>query len=73
MTKILDEVLSANAKYAGNFGDQGNLPLPKLKQARTPFRVHCSQGPRVARSRPLYSALCDERASPLEGAKTGSA
>ena len=60
MTKILDEVLSANAKYAGNFGDKGNLPLPKLKQARTPFRVHCSQGPRVARMSSLLfrSLLC---------------
>jgi carbonic anhydrase len=28
VTKILDEVLSANAKYAENFGDKGNLPLP---------------------------------------------
>ena len=28
MTKILDEVLAANAKYAENFGDRGNLPLP---------------------------------------------
>src|SRR6476646_11711751 len=28
MAKILDEVLSANAKYAENFGDKGNLPLP---------------------------------------------
>ena len=28
MTKILDEVLAANAKYAENFGDKGNLPLP---------------------------------------------
>src|SRR5438270_7771080 len=28
MTKILDEVLAANAKYAGNFGNKGNLPLP---------------------------------------------
>ena len=28
MTKILDEVLAANAKYAENFGDNGNLPLP---------------------------------------------
>jgi carbonic anhydrase len=28
MTKILDEVLAANAKYAGNFGDKGNQPLP---------------------------------------------
>src|ERR1700680_820878 len=27
MTKILDEVLAANAKYAENFGDKGNLPL----------------------------------------------
>jgi carbonic anhydrase len=28
MAKILDEVLSANAKYAENFEDKGNLPLP---------------------------------------------
>jgi hypothetical protein len=28
MTKILDEVLAANAKYAEDFGDKGNLPLP---------------------------------------------
>jgi carbonic anhydrase len=28
MTKILDEVLTANAKYAENFGDKRNLPLP---------------------------------------------
>src|SRR6202023_3565800 len=28
MTKILDEVLVANAKYAENFGDKDNLPLP---------------------------------------------
>jgi hypothetical protein len=30
MTKILDEVLAANAKYAENFGDKGNLPLPPV-------------------------------------------
>jgi carbonic anhydrase len=28
MSSILDEVLAANAKYAENFGDRGNLPLP---------------------------------------------
>jgi hypothetical protein len=28
MTKILAEVLAANAKYAENFGNKGNLPLP---------------------------------------------
>jgi hypothetical protein len=28
VTKILDEVLAANVKYAENFGDKGNLPLP---------------------------------------------
>src|SRR5712691_11324799 len=28
MTMILDEVLAANAKYAENFGDKGDLPLP---------------------------------------------
>jgi carbonic anhydrase len=28
MTKILDEVLAANAKYAEGFGDRGNLALP---------------------------------------------
>lgn len=28
MTKILDEVLEANQKYAENFGDKGDLPMP---------------------------------------------
>jgi carbonic anhydrase len=28
MSKILDEVLAANAKYGENFGDKKNLPLP---------------------------------------------
>lgn len=28
MSKILDEVLAANAKYTSAFGDKGNLPLP---------------------------------------------
>jgi carbonic anhydrase len=28
MTKILNEVLAANTKYATNFGDKGKLPLP---------------------------------------------
>jgi hypothetical protein len=28
MSKILDEVLAANAKSAENFGDKGSLPLP---------------------------------------------
>src|SRR6201984_1879592 len=28
MTKIQDEVLAANTKYAANFGDKGKLPLP---------------------------------------------
>jgi carbonic anhydrase len=28
MTKIADEVLAANAKYAESFGDKANLPLP---------------------------------------------
>ena len=32
MSKILDEVLAANAKYAANFGDKGNLPLPPGRQ-----------------------------------------
>src|SRR6201997_1074918 len=31
MTKILDEVLAANAKYAENFGNKGNLPLPPAR------------------------------------------
>jgi hypothetical protein len=34
MTKILDEVLAANVKYAENFGDKGKLPLP----SEPPFR-----------------------------------
>src|SRR5260370_28791592 len=28
MSKIVDEVLAANAKYAENCGDKGNRPLP---------------------------------------------
>jgi hypothetical protein len=32
MTKILDEVLAANTKYAENFGDKGNLPLPPSRR-----------------------------------------
>jgi carbonic anhydrase len=28
VTKILDEVLAANTKYAESFGDKGNMPLP---------------------------------------------
>jgi carbonic anhydrase len=32
MSRILDEVLAANAKYAENFGDRGNLPLPPGRQ-----------------------------------------
>jgi carbonic anhydrase len=28
MTKILDEVLAANAEYAANFGDKGRLAMP---------------------------------------------
>ena len=28
MSKILDEVLTANSKYVSSFGDKGNLPLP---------------------------------------------
>src|ERR1700759_5000785 len=31
MAKIQDEVLAANAKYAENFGDKGNLPLPPAR------------------------------------------
>lgn len=28
MSKVLDEVLSANNSYAANFGDKANLPMP---------------------------------------------
>ena len=35
VTKILDEVLAANAKYAENFGDKGNLPLPPSRHLRS--------------------------------------
>ncbi|MEZ5540574.1 MAG: carbonic anhydrase [Pseudomonadota bacterium] len=28
MSKVVDEVLSANAGYAANFGDKGRLPMP---------------------------------------------
>ena len=32
MTKILNEVLAANTKYAASFGDKGQLPLPPGRQ-----------------------------------------
>src|SRR5262245_41194260 len=32
MTKILEEVLAANEKYAENFGDKGDLPLPQRRR-----------------------------------------
>ncbi len=32
MSKILEEVLAANAVYAENFGDKGKLPLPPARQ-----------------------------------------
>jgi carbonic anhydrase len=32
MTKILNEVLAANTKYATSFGDKGKLPLPPGRQ-----------------------------------------
>jgi carbonic anhydrase len=28
MSKVLDEVLEANLRYAASFGDKGNLPMP---------------------------------------------
>lgn len=28
MSKIVDEVMAANAEYASNFGDKGKLPMP---------------------------------------------
>ena len=28
MSKVLDEVLAANARYAASFGDKGSLPMP---------------------------------------------
>ncbi len=28
MSKVLDEVLAANANYAADFGEKGNLPMP---------------------------------------------
>jgi hypothetical protein len=33
MSKILDEVLVTNTKYAENLGDNGNLPLPPSRVA----------------------------------------
>ena len=32
MSKILNEVLAANTKYAASFGDKGQLPLPPGRQ-----------------------------------------
>jgi carbonic anhydrase len=32
MSRILEEVLAANAAYAGQFGDKGKLPLPPARR-----------------------------------------
>ncbi|HLA75432.1 MAG TPA: carbonic anhydrase [Gammaproteobacteria bacterium] len=32
MSKVLEEVLAANARYAQGFGDQGKLPLPPARK-----------------------------------------
>ncbi len=32
MSKVLEEVQSANAKYAASFGDKSNLPMPPGRQ-----------------------------------------
>jgi hypothetical protein len=32
VSKILDEVLQANEKYAASFGDKGKLPLPPARK-----------------------------------------
>ena len=32
MSTIRDEVLAANAAYAADFGDKGNLPMPPGRQ-----------------------------------------
>ncbi len=32
MSKIVDEVLSANAEYAADFGDKADLPMPPARQ-----------------------------------------
>ncbi|MDH5392393.1 MAG: carbonic anhydrase [Gammaproteobacteria bacterium] len=32
MSKVVDEVTAANSKYASNFGDKANLPMPPGRQ-----------------------------------------
>ena len=32
MSKVLDEVLAANARYAASFGDKANLPMPPARR-----------------------------------------
>ena len=32
MSKVLDEVLAANARYAATFGDRANLPMPPARR-----------------------------------------
>lgn len=32
MSKLVDEVLAANAEYAANFGDKGQLPIPPVRR-----------------------------------------
>jgi hypothetical protein len=57
MTKILDEVLAANTKYAENFGDKGNLPLPPSRHfgIRSPLlgAARPSPQPPISRFQPF--------------------
>ena len=39
MSRILDEVLAANAKYAADFGDKGQLALPPARRFANAWEI----------------------------------
>ena len=40
MSKVVDEVSSANADYVANFGDKGDLPMPPGRHMRLPIPLY---------------------------------
>ena len=55
MSRILDEVLAANARYAEAFGDKGNLALPPSRR----FAILTCMDARLVRRRQVVMAGSD--------------
>jgi carbonic anhydrase len=67
MTRILDEVLAANAKYAESFGDKGNLPLPPSRH----FAILTCMDARLDPAK--YAGLAEGDAHVIRNAGVGQA